>query len=80
MTDTSADLLSRIATEPGVCFGRPHLRRQKVLVALVLGFLASGSSPADVLKEFPGIDDDDLLACLAFARARREATAAKTAA
>jgi uncharacterized protein (DUF433 family) len=45
-------------------------------VSLVLGFLASGSTPADILVEFPGLEEVDVLACLAFAERRRAAAAA----
>lgn len=69
------DLLDRIATDPDVCFGRPHVRRHEVLVSLVLGFLASGSSLADVLAEFPTLEEADVLACLAHAERRRAALA-----
>jgi uncharacterized protein (DUF433 family) len=71
----SLDLVSRIATEPGICFGRPHVRRHRVLVSLVLGFLASGSSIADVLREFPALEEADVLACLDHAERRRAAAA-----
>ena len=74
------ELMSRIATEPGVCYGRPHVRRHRVLVSLVLGFLASGSSVADVMAEFHGLDETDVLACLAYAERRRAAGSSKSAA
>ena len=75
------DLASRIAVDPAVCFGRPHIIGPRVLVSLVLGFLASGSTTADVLGEFPGLVEADVLACLAFAERRRaSASALKSAA
>jgi uncharacterized protein (DUF433 family) len=73
------DLASRIGVDPAVCFGRPHVRGARVLVSLVLGFLASGSTPADVLGEFPGLEEADILACLDWAE-RRRASASKAVA
>lgn len=70
------DLVSRIAVDPDVCYGRPHVRGARVLVSLVLGFLASGSTTADVLGEFPGLEEADVLACLDFAERRRASAAA----
>ena len=70
------DLVSRIAVDPAVCYGRPHVRGARVLVSLVLGFLASGSTTADVLGEFPGLEEADVLACLDFAARRRAGAAA----
>jgi uncharacterized protein (DUF433 family) len=74
------ELASRIAIDPDVCFGRPYIRRHRVLVSLVLGFLASGSTVADVLSEFPALDEADVFACLAHAERRRALAAAKSAA
>jgi uncharacterized protein (DUF433 family) len=73
--NTHDDLVSRITVDPEICYGRPHVRGPRVLVSLVLGFLASGSTPADILVEFPGMEEADVLACLAWAE-RRRATAA----
>lgn len=69
------DLLSRIGNDPDVCFGRPYIKQHKVLVSLVLGYLASGSSVAVVMKEFPGIDETDIQACLTYNEHRRAAAA-----
>jgi uncharacterized protein (DUF433 family) len=77
--NTPDHLVSRIATEPGVCYGRPHVRGARVLVSLVLGYLASGSTPADVLAEFPGLEEADVLACLDWAERRRAAAKAVAA-
>lgn len=76
MNPHDPDLIARIATDADVCFGRPYIRRHKVLVSLVLGFLASGSGVADVLGEFPMLEEADVLACLAHAERRRALAAA----
>jgi uncharacterized protein (DUF433 family) len=73
------ELVSRIAVDPAICYGRPHVRGARVLVSLVLGFLASGSTTADVLGEFPGLEEADVLACLDFAERRRASVAASKA-
>ena len=70
------DLLSRIATDPSICYGRPHIRGHRILVSLVLGFLASGSTVEDVQNEFPTLEEADVLACLAHAERRRAGLAA----
>jgi uncharacterized protein (DUF433 family) len=77
---THDDLVSRITVDPDICYGRPHVRSARVLVSLVLGFLASGSTPADILVEFPGMDEADVLACLAWAERRRAAATKSVAA
>jgi uncharacterized protein (DUF433 family) len=64
------DLLSRIAIDPEVRFGKPCVRGTRITVGEVLGALASGMSEADVISEFPQLTHDDLLACFAFAAER----------
>jgi uncharacterized protein (DUF433 family) len=80
-THEDQESISRIVIDPNVCFGRPHIRGHRVLVSLVLGFLASGSSISDVLAMFPGIEETDIVACLDYNDRRRAALlASKTVA
>lgn len=60
------ELLSRITINPKVCFGKPCIRGHRIWVSLVLDFLASGMSIEDVLKDYPVLDADDVLACIAY--------------
>lgn len=60
------ELLGRIATDPQVCFGKPVVRGTRVWVGLVLGLLADGMTPDEVLGEYPQITADDVRACLAY--------------
>lgn len=59
-------MLSRITINPKVCFGKPCIRGHRIWVSLVLDFLASGMSIEDVLKDYPVLDADDVLACIAY--------------
>ncbi|OYV95654.1 MAG: hypothetical protein B7Z73_02225 [Planctomycetia bacterium 21-64-5] len=43
---TRDEILSRIAIDPNVCFGKPCIRGHRIWVSLVLDFLASGWSIA----------------------------------
>jgi len=60
------ELLARISIDPNVCFGKPCIRGHRIWVSLVLDFLASGWSIQDLLKEYPGLVEDDVLACIAY--------------
>jgi len=60
------ELLARISIDPNVCFGKPCIRGRRIWVSLVLDFLASGWSIQDLLKEYPGLVEDDVLACIAY--------------
>ncbi|MCC7495146.1 MAG: DUF433 domain-containing protein [Fimbriimonadaceae bacterium] len=58
-----------ITIEPGKRGGRPCVRGQRIAVSDVLGWLADGQTPAEVLDDFPDLTADDIQACLAFASA-----------
>lgn len=60
-------LLERITINPEVCHGKPVIRNTRHLVEGILEYLAGGDSPEDLIKEFPELEKDDILACLAFA-------------
>jgi uncharacterized protein (DUF433 family) len=59
-------LLKRISVDPEVCFGKPCVRGHRIWVSLVLDLLASGLSIEEVLEEYPQLDREDILACLAY--------------
>lgn len=66
-----------ITIEPGKRGGRPCIRSLRIAVADVLGWLAAGMSHAEVLADYPELNEDDIRACLAYAadRERRVLTA-----
>jgi uncharacterized protein (DUF433 family) len=60
------DLLKRIWIDPARCGGKPCIRGHRIWVSLVLDLLASGSTFAEVLSDYPGLVEEDLLACIAY--------------
>jgi uncharacterized protein (DUF433 family) len=56
-----------IALEPGKRGGRACVRRLRIAVADVLGWLAAGLSHAEILSDHPDLTEDDIRACLAYA-------------
>jgi uncharacterized protein (DUF433 family) len=62
-----SDLLQRITSDPQVCGGRPVIRGLRVRVSDILGMLAGGASRAEILRDFPYLEDDDISAALEFA-------------
>jgi uncharacterized protein (DUF433 family) len=73
------DLLSRISVDPNICFGKPCIRGHRIWVALILDLLASGSTITRILADYPGLEEADVLACLAYGaeiQARWPATSA----
>ena len=67
-----------ITLEPGKRGGRPCIRGMRITVADVLGWLAAGLSPQDIIDDYPELTEEDIRACLAFAadRERRVSTLA----
>ena len=63
-------LLSRIATDPNVCFGKPCIKGHRIPVALVLDQLAGGMTIQEILDDYPGLEEPDIRACLAYAAER----------
>jgi len=61
------DLLDRISVDPAICGGRACIRGHRIWVSLVLGLLAEGAGVEDVLADYPGLDEADVRACLAYA-------------
>ncbi len=60
----------RITIEPGKRGGQPCIRQMRITVYDVLGWLASGMSHEQILDEYPELEEQDILACLAFAADR----------
>jgi uncharacterized protein (DUF433 family) len=65
-TVDASDLLSRISIDPNICFGKPCVRGHRIWVSLILDLLASGSSVKELLEDYPGLVEEDVLACLAY--------------
>ena len=63
---TQEDLLSRISINPAICFGKPCIRGHRIWVSLILDLLASGTSTAEILADYPGLEEADVLACIAY--------------
>jgi uncharacterized protein (DUF433 family) len=67
-----------ITIEPDKRGGKPCIRGLRITVYDVLEYLASGMTEAEILRDFPDLNSDDVRACLAFAadRERRLVSAA----
>lgn len=59
-----------ITIEPGKRGGRPCIRRMRITVSDVLGWLAAGMTHEEVLSDYPELTEQDILACLAYAADR----------
>lgn len=66
MDVTHERLLERIWIDPARCSGKPCIRGHRIWVSLVLDLLASGATVEEILSDYPGLEADDIRACLAY--------------
>lgn len=59
-----------ITIEPGKRGGKPCIRHMRISVYDVLGWLASGMTQEQILRDYPELTSDDIQACLKFAADR----------
>lgn len=57
-----------IESTPDVLRGKPRIKGTRIPVGLILGYLAEGSTPAEIVNEFPDLDEVHIAACLDYAR------------
>jgi uncharacterized protein (DUF433 family) len=62
-----ASHLDRITSDPEVCGGRPCIRGQRIRVTDILELLAGGATRAEILADYPYLEEDDISAALEYA-------------
>lgn len=60
------NLALRITVNPEINHGKPSIRNTRYMVEAILEHLAGGDSIDAVLAEFPDLERDNILACLAY--------------
>jgi len=60
------ELLKRISINPQICGGKPCIKGHRIWVSLILDFLASEMTINELLKEYPQLELEDILACIAY--------------
>jgi len=61
------DWQGRIVVDPEVLVGKPVVKGTRLAVEFVIDLLAQGWTEADILRNYPGLAREDILACLAYA-------------
>lgn len=59
-----------ITIEPGKRSGKPCIRGMRITVYDILGWLASGKTNKDIIKDYPELKEEDIFAALSFAADR----------
>ena len=57
-----------IVSTPDVLRGKPRVMGTRIPVSLVLGYLAAGKGAQEIAGEFPGLTQEQVAACLDYAR------------
>ena len=63
----TSEVFPRITVDPQACFGKPCIRGMRIRVTDVLDMLAGGATRAQILTDYPYLEDQDITAALAYA-------------
>ena len=63
---TQEDYKNRITIEVGKRSGKPCIRGMRITVYDILSWLAAGMSHAEIIDDFPELEEEDILAALQF--------------
>jgi uncharacterized protein (DUF433 family) len=61
--------LDRVVSDPQVCHGKACIRGTRIMVSVVLDNLAAGVHEAEILRNYPALEKEDLQAALEYAAA-----------
>ena len=59
--------LHRITSDPAVLAGKPIVRGLRISVSDILDLLAAGADRAEILADYPYLEDGDITAALEYA-------------
>lgn len=62
----------RISINPKVCHGQACVKGTRIPVYQIIRMLANGDTIEDLLKEYPSLEREDILACLDYAASLAE--------
>jgi len=61
------DWKDRITVDPAVLVGKPVIKGTRLAVEFILELLAEGWTYPQIMANYPGVTNEDILACLAYA-------------
>jgi uncharacterized protein (DUF433 family) len=65
--ETEEKLLNRITVNPKIMAGKPIIKGTRIPVEQVLRLLAQDITPEQILKDYPHLTKDDIMAALLYA-------------
>jgi uncharacterized protein (DUF433 family) len=61
------DWRERITVDPEVLVGKPVVKGTRLAVEFIIDLLAAGWMSDEIIENFPGLEAEDIRACLAYA-------------
>ncbi|MFQ5713357.1 MAG: DUF433 domain-containing protein [Candidatus Scalinduaceae bacterium] len=65
-------MFERISIDPKVCHGQACIKGTRIPVHQIVRMMANGDTIEDLLKEYPSVEREDILACLDYAASLTE--------
>lgn len=69
---STTTMMARITFDPNVMGGKACIRGLRVTAGTVLGLLAAGRGPSEIIETYPYLEREDIDAALAYAAWRLE--------
>jgi uncharacterized protein (DUF433 family) len=63
------DWEDRITIDPEILVGKPIIKGTRLAVDFIIDLLAQGWSESEILRNYPGLTPQDIMACLSYASA-----------
>ncbi len=60
-------MIERISIDPEICHGKACIKGTRIMVSVILDCLASGMTNEQILYSYPTLEEEDILAALAYA-------------
>ncbi len=57
----------RITIDENICNGKPTIRGKRITVQTILEFLSAGDDVKEILRQYPSLEYEDIVASLKFA-------------
>jgi len=61
------DWQDRITIDPKILVDKPVIKGTRIAVEFVIDLLAQGWSESEILRNYPGLTHEDIIACLRYA-------------
>ena len=58
--------IQRVTSSPDIMLGKPVIKGTRITVELILTKLSEGASEADIIKMYPNLIKEDILAALSY--------------